>query len=459
MVRLEFRGSGRCGRRGQLLRFGRRCRSRRDPCRVRGARRRERRERGGRVSCKAPAEGGDGGIRAVAGFAIDEEGWSEGRHDPFGGIEDLDKEAAEEDQGGRLLIDPDGEEANRVVGDIAPAIAIKVVALVLAPVVLGEAVGVVVGGIGGNVEGIGEEVVFLEGGVGGVGEEFEGVAVFVEEVSLDGEAVRAFGEKPGGIGKEAVVGDLAIGDIFQEQAVGRRTPVSQEGIAVHPDVAGEHHSYACAVVFKGIGGVLIVVREHKVQAVAEVFGGKVVGDEAVFGKLQVDPVAVGRDAIGEDADRAAFPEVDAVACVGFLADTALEEIALEGAAFGIFEVDAEEGTEEGVVLEVAGFAIFDPDGGPVVKEGRGDVLEGDPGDADVIGFDDEDIALGVAGRVKDHAGLTAQDDRFGDPEVGDIVEAGLEEKSVERTGLTEAFGEAVGGSRRRGGGRGGEGGP
>src|SRR5690606_35495538 len=103
-----------------------------------------------------------------------------------------------------------------------------------------------------------------------VGHQAYGPAVGAELVVADLEPRRALQIQPGAATGKAIADERTVGDLLEQESVGRTALGLEEGVLDHRDALAVHHRDPGTVASEGVALVAAGVGEHKVQAVATV---------------------------------------------------------------------------------------------------------------------------------------------------------------------------------------------
>src|SRR6185436_8100423 len=106
---------------------------------------------------------------------------------------------------------------------------------------------------------------------------------------------------------------MAVGNFFEQQAIGSASPVVFKRVADHFYMVGVHDGYTCTVVFKNIVQVIVVMRKHEMQAVTDVLMAEVFLYDGVGDEFEINSVTLPAYVIVFDGHAVAFPAVNTVA--------------------------------------------------------------------------------------------------------------------------------------------------
>src|SRR5690606_28899410 len=147
------------------------------------------------------------------------------------------------------------------------------------------------------------------------------VSVFPER-----DAAAAFHEYSRRIADKLVSDNLAVPYVFQQQSVCCGSPIVAIGVVDHMHSPGIHYRYTRAVTHKLIVTILVVVREHKVQAVPNVAFTDVMTDLRRRHKLKVYAVAMPFHHVAVYDDMMGFPGMDTISRILFISRCGLQYI-------------------------------------------------------------------------------------------------------------------------------------
>jgi hypothetical protein len=248
-----------------------------------------------------------------------------------------------------------------------------------------------------------------------------------------------------GIVFEYVVRHAAVGDVFEQQAVGRAAPVVLEPVPLHDHVAGVHDGYSGPVGAQGVIPVIAPIGEHEMQAVAVVGGHGVSANGTVFHKFQIDAVAVADNDIVFDGDVLRIPEVDAVSRARFRNLGADDAIAAHAAVDRSGQIDAEERVLQPIVFNDAPAHAVRLDGRPILHKTRLDVAKHQTAHRHMIGCDRENLGSPA---VQNRISFADKVDGPVDDQVVFAIEAGSHENAGPFGGALKRFADGGEGATR-----------
>lgn len=198
-----------------------------------------------------------------------------------------------------------------MIGDVADAVAIKIVPFVFVPVIPAE---IVLYGIpvGGDIESICHEIVPAERIFDTACHQAQGPAVLAENIFLQCERQAAFHEDTHRISGKFVAGNSTMGNVLEQKSVRSSPRVVSERIVLHIDVVGKHDGDARSVFVEYVMEVIVIVGEHKVQAVPQTSRDIIIPDDGIGNEFEIDAVPVPADMISFDGKVPAFPAMDGI---------------------------------------------------------------------------------------------------------------------------------------------------
>src|SRR6185312_10985551 len=151
-------------------------------------------------------------------------------------------------------------------------------------------------------------------GVGGTaGLNLERPAIAAEQVAGDRHPGRSFHIYGRGITEKAARVEMAVADLFQEDAVGAAAKIVRKSVSGHVDAMREHHRNAGFVVAETVPLVPVVMRKHEMQAIPDIVIAVITADQRMGDEFKVDAVPVPRDVIVQYPHVVAMPAMDPIA--------------------------------------------------------------------------------------------------------------------------------------------------
>ena len=114
---------------------------------------------------------------------------------------------------------------------------------------------------------------------------------------------------------KGVFPNVAIRNVFQQEAVGTAAPVVAKLIFRHLYLPRVHHCHASTIVVKPVVVIVVIVRKHKMKPVAQVMFAVIVPNFGVCYKFKIDSIALACEVILRDQGPSAFPQMNAVSAV------------------------------------------------------------------------------------------------------------------------------------------------
>lgn len=109
---------------------------------------------------------------------------------------------------------------------------------------------------------------------------------------------------------------------------------------VHAYIFGVHNRHPGTIINKTVVDVIVIMGEHKMQSIADIFSAGIPHYQAVGNKFEIDPIAMPHDGIVHDLHTVTFPEMNTIPGIGFCGTDSFNSVISHYALLSLVAIDS-----------------------------------------------------------------------------------------------------------------------